>query len=216
MRPLLAFASHGREHSLAEARDWRKFSKISDEEKHAPLPSGKQARFTNRIAWARVYLGQARTLETPKRGYFRITDRGRTFLNQAPQRITIKDLEQVPEFHKFRSAARPPKEAEPGEGEDNGQTPEEMLESAYQKFRDGIASELLARVKSSSAEFFEHLVVELLLKMGYGGSRQEAGEAIGRAGDRGIDGIIKEDRLGLTESGSTRLRSPIVPTRTFP
>jgi restriction system protein len=105
-------------------------------------------------------------------------------------------LEQFPEFQKFRAAVRTQK-GESGEGEENGQTPEEMLESSYQKFRDGIASELLARVKGSSPEFFEHLVVELLLRMGYGGSHKEAGEAIGKAGDEGVDGIIKEDRLGL-------------------
>jgi restriction system protein len=197
MRPLLEFASDGKEHSLAEAREkLAQVFKLSDEEKKALLPSGKQPRFTNRVAWARVYLGQAGALDSPKRGYFRITDRGRTFLGVAPERITIKDLEQFPEFHKFRAATKVHKEETVG-GEENGQTPEEMLESAYQKFRDGIASELLARVKSSSADFFEHLVVELLLKMGYGGSHKEAGEAIGRAGDEGIDGIIKEDRLGL-------------------
>jgi restriction system protein len=106
-------------------------------------------------------------------------------------------LERFPEFHKFRSTQKTQAESAKIETEDDGQTPEEMLEGAYQKFRDGMASELLARVKASSSEFFERLVVELLLNMGYGGSHKEAGEAIGRAGDEGIDGIIKEDRLGL-------------------
>jgi len=179
MRPFLEFVSDGKEHSLAEARErLAQVFKLSDEEKKALLPSGKQPRFTNRVAWARVYLGQAGALDSPKRGYFRITDRGRTFLGAAPERITIKDLEQFPEFHKFRSASKVHKE-EPAGSEENGQTPEEMLESAYQKFTDGIASELLARVKSSSADFFEHLVVELLLKMGYGGSRRPNAEVLG-------------------------------------
>jgi restriction system protein len=197
MRSLLEFASDGKEHSLAEARErLADVFKLSEEERKALLPSGKQPRFTNRVAWAKVYLGQAGALDSPKRGHFRITDRGLTLFKDGPQRITIKDLEQFPEFQKFRAAVRTHKE-ESGEGEENEQTPEEMLESAYQKFRDGIASELLTRVKGSSPEFFEHLVVELLLKMGYGGSHKEAGEAIGRAGDEGVDGIIKEDRLGL-------------------
>jgi restriction system protein len=198
MRPLLEFASDGREHSLAEARETlTDVFKLSEEERKALLPSGKQPRFTNRVAWAKVYLGQAGALETPKRGHFRITDRGLTLYREGPKRITIRDLEQFPEFQKFRAPGRTQK-GESGEaGEENGQTPEEMLESAYQKFRDGLASELLGRVKGSSSEFFEHLVVELLLRMGYGGSHKEAGEAIGRAGDEGVDGIIKEDRLGL-------------------
>ena len=105
MRPLLEFASDGKEHSLAEAREkLAQVFKLSDEEKKALLPSGRQPRFTNRVAWARVYLGQAGALDSPKRGYFRITDRGLTFLGEAPERVTVKDLEQFPEFHKFRSA----------------------------------------------------------------------------------------------------------------
>jgi hypothetical protein len=144
MRPLLEFASDGKEHSLAEAREkLAQVFKLSDEEKKALLPSGRQPRFTNRVAWARVYLGQAGALDSPKRGYFRITDRGLTFLGEAPERVTVKDLEQFPEFYKLRSATKVHKE-EPVGAEENGQTPEEMLESAYQKFRDGIASELLA------------------------------------------------------------------------
>ena len=198
MRPLLELASDGKEHSLSEAREKlaRNFG-LTEEDKKALLPSGKQATFTNRVAWARVYLGQAGVLESPRRGYFRITNRGRELLKDVPQRITIKELERFPEFHKFRSTTKHSKETVSVEGANEGQTPEEMLEDAYQGFRNGIASELLERVKASSPQFFERLVVELLLNMGYGGSHKEAGEAIGKAGDEGIDGIIKEDRLGL-------------------
>jgi restriction system protein len=196
MRPLLELASDGKEHSLAEARE--KLGEtflLTEDEKKALLPSGKQATFTNRVAWARVYLGQAGALESPKRGYLRITDRGRQLLKDVPERITIRDLERFPEFHKFRSGPKQPEQASPGVVEQ--QTPEETLEDAYQKLRGDLAIDLISRVKAASAEFFERLVVELLLSMGYGGSRKEAGEAIGKAGDEGIDGIINEDRLGL-------------------
>jgi restriction system protein len=119
-------------------------------------------------------------------------------LQEAPQRITINYLEKFPEFVEFRSSAKKQKPA-PLEitGDDEGRTPEEMLEAAHLRLRADLASELLNRVKKCSPQFFEHLVVELLLKMGYGGSREEAGEAVGSAGDEGIDGLINEDRLGL-------------------
>src|SRR4029077_10979964 len=197
MRPLLELASDGKEHSLSDSREaLAGVFKLTEDEKKALLPSGRQATFTNRVAWARVYLGQAGALETPKRGHFRITNRGRELLRNVPERIKIRDLERFPEFVEFRTPKDHLDEV-PHPAEEEGQTPEELLETAYLRFRNNIASELLARVKGSSAQFFERLVVELLLKMGYGGSRKEAGEAIGRAGDEGIDGIINEDRLGL-------------------
>jgi len=116
-------------------------------------------------------------------------------LRDVPERITIRELERFPEFHKFRSG--PKQQEREGPEVADGQTSEETLEDAYQKLRGDLAVELLTRVKDGSAEFFERLVVELLLSMGYGGSRREAGEAIGKAGDEGIDGIINLDRLGL-------------------
>ena len=197
MRPLLDFASDGKEHSLAEARQSLSLAfHLTDEEEKLLLPSGRQAMFTNRVAWAKVYLSQAGALETTRRGHFQITDRGRDLLQKVASRVTIKDLERFPEFIEFR-APKEHSESVVHEAEDEGQTPEEMLEVAYLKFPNNIASELLARVKGASPQFFERLVVELLLKMGYGGSRKEAGEAIGKGGDEGIDGIINEDRLGL-------------------
>ncbi len=197
MRPLLELASDGKEHSLSDAREQlSKTFGLTEDEKKALLPSGRQATFTNRVAWARVYLGQAEALETPRRGHFRITKRGKELLQLVPEKIKIKDLERFPEFVEFRTSKDHPGDAAHA-AEEEGQTPEELLETAYVRFRSNIGSELLTRVKASSAQFFEHLVVELLLKMGYGGSRKEAGEAIGKAGDEGIDGIINEDRLGL-------------------
>ena len=200
MRPLLELAQDSNEHTLSEARGVlaEKF-KLTEDDKNAVLPSGRASRFNNRVAWARVYLGQAGALESPRRGSFQITERGRELLKTAPERITIRVLHRYPEFTEFR-APRQQKEDAPVPAavvDEEGQTPEEMLESSYQQYRNEIASELLSRVKASSAQFFERLVVELLLNMGYGGSRKEAGDAIGRSGDEGIDGIISEDRLGL-------------------
>ena len=199
MRPLLLLASDGNEHSLREARDWLadKF-KLTDEERKALLPSGRQAIFVNRVAWAKVYLQRAGILDAPQRGHFKISDRGREVLQDAPQRITINYLEKFPEFVEFRSVPKKQKIIAPTvAANEDGQTPEEMLETAHFRLRTGLAAELLGRVKNCSPQFFERLVVELLLKMGYGGSREEAGEAIGAAGDEGIDGVINEDRLGL-------------------
>jgi restriction system protein len=197
MRPLLELAADGKEHSLVEAREKlaQKF-KLTEEEKSTLLPSGRQARFTNRVAWARVYLGQAGALEVPKRGWFQINDRGRQLLTDVSGAIGIKQLERFPDFKQFRKRSKEGRDDKP-DTHGEGQTPEEMLESAYQRFRGELASEVLSRVKKASPAFFERLVVELLLKMGYGGSRKEAGEAIGKGGDEGIDGIISEDRLGL-------------------
>lgn len=200
MLPLLRVAADGREHPLAEARETLAVEfKLSDADRDEPLPSGRQSKFSNRVAWAKSYLQQAGLLSSPRRGHFQISDRGRSVLNNPPPKIDIKFLEQYPEFVEFRApkseVAGIPVEVPSGEPEP--ETPEEALEAAYLKMRVGLASELLSRVKAASAQFFERLVVELLLKMGYGGSRRDAGQAIGRSGDEGIDGVISEDRLGL-------------------
>jgi restriction system protein len=199
MRPMLELASDGNEHSITEAREELADTfGLTENEKKALLPSGRQSMFKNRVAWAKVYLTRAGTLEATKRGYFRITDRGRQLLREVPERITIRELmHRFPEIVEFRAPKQTPESSVATESEDDGQTPEEMLESAYQRFRAELASEILSRVKKASPAFFERLVVELLLNMGYGGSRKEAGEAIGKGGDEGIDGIINEDRLGL-------------------
>lgn len=195
--PLLQFSSDGQEHSMTQAREaLAEQFQLSKQERLELLPSGRQAVFANRVAWAKVYLQRAALLDSPRRGHFQITERGRTVLGNPPDRITVKYLERFPEFIEFRSLTK--KEASESSVADmEGETPEERLESAYQRLRGEMAAELLQRVKACSPQFFERLVVEVLLKMGYGGSRREAGSAIGRAGDEGIDGIINEDRLGL-------------------
>lgn len=200
MRPLLEVASDGKQHSNRDAREILALRfKLTDEERNALLPSGRQGIFMNRVAWAKAYLQQAGLLEAPQRGHFRITERGFQALKEAPERITIGFLQKFPEFAEFRSPARKQQdnELESDTEEASSHTPEETLEAAHLSLRTELAAELLARVKKSSPRFFERLVVELLLKMGYGGSREEAGEAVGSAGDEGIDGVINEDRLGL-------------------
>lgn len=162
------------------------------------LPSGKQAKFVNRLAWAKSYLKQAGLLETTARGVFRITKRGKSVLAENPVRIDMKFLGRFPEYQAFRSAQRDRNAKESIISEElQEDTPEELLESGYRQLRISLAVELLSQVKVASPAFFERMVVDLLLRMGYGGTLQDAGQVIGKSGDGGIDGIIKEDRLGL-------------------
>ena len=203
MLPFLRFLSDGKERSLRDAEgSLAEHFKLSDVERAELLPSGQQGIFKNRIGWAKSYLKKACLIETPKRGVFKITDRGVKTLATNPGRIDIKFLEQFPEFVEFRDASKNAADNKLDSGSVEptpivAVTPEEAIESAYQGLRDQLAQELLSVVLSCSPTFFEQLVVDLLVKMGYGGSRRDAGERIGQSGDGGIDGIIKEDRLGL-------------------
>lgn len=173
---------------------------LSQEDLEKRLPSGRQSTFANRVAWAKVYLTQAGVLESPKRGKFHISNRGRQILIEAPDRISIKYLEQFKEFQEFRQASsknRTQKVTHVGDDDNSSTTPEETLEQAYQQLRDEVANELLHLIKNNTPEFFEKLVIYLIVSMGYGGSVKEAGKATRKTADEGIDGIIKEDRLGL-------------------
>jgi restriction system protein len=199
MLPILKLASDGKEKSLAEIRDeLAPILNISDEERKQLLPSGKQTVFDNRTAWACIYLLNAGLLQRPKRGSYQITERGHSVLKEKPEKITTKFLEKYPEFVEFRAKKK-------GDGGETGKTgdtdddvnPEEALESAYQELQGSLASEIISTIRDCSPAFFERLVVDVLVRMGYGGSRREAGKAIGGKGDEGIDGIIKEDKLGL-------------------
>jgi len=200
MLPLLQFAGDGQEHSLRETIDGlaEVFSLTADERKEL-LPSGQQQVFDNRVGWARTYLTKAVLLQKTRRSHYEISPRGREVLATNPARIDVKYLDQFEEFREFRAlkGTRSGTATSSEVAAEQETTPEEALESAYGRLRDSLATEILQQVKSSSPSLFEKLVVELLLKMGYGGSRQDAGKAIGRSGDEGIDGIIKEDRLGL-------------------
>jgi restriction system protein len=199
MLPMLQLAADGRDHRLSDAIDaLAEQFKLSDAERAELLPSGIQTRFDNRVGWTRTHLGKALLLESPRRGWFRISERGRAVLAQKPSRIDVAFLNQFPEYISFRTRGRV---ADNGpitiETVDEIASPEETLEASYQSLRSTLAQELLDKVKQASPRFFERLVVDLLVAMGYGGSRRDAGKAIGRSGDGGIDGIINEDRLGL-------------------
>lgn len=200
MLPLLRLTGDGHEHSMKEARQvlGDEFDLDGDDLAEL-LPSGRQTVFANRVAWAKTYLTQAGLLGSPKRGIFKVTDRGREALDSVPAKIDIQFLEQYPEFVEFRNAGKKQSKADQNEPDHaaTAATPEEVLEEAYRQLRNETASELLTLIKSNSPTFFEHLVVELLVRMGYGGSVKEAGQATRKTGDEGIDGIIKEDRLGL-------------------
>jgi len=201
MLPLLGSLADGAEHTLREVEErLAEHFMLTPAERAELLPSGQQGIFRNRIAWARTYLKKAALLESPKRGACRITARGLKTLASSPSRIDVKFLEQFPEFVEFRIASKPEHTLGVTEVAELAQaktTPEEAIEDAHQGLRAQLATELLTRILGCSPAFFEQLVVELLVKMGYGGSRRDAGERIGQTGDGGIDGIIKEDRLGL-------------------
>lgn len=199
MLPLLRFCADDLEHSRHDAQPILagEFA-LSESELAELLPSGKQGKFVNRLAWAKSYLKQAGLLETTARGVFRITARGKSVLEENPARIDMKFLERYPEYQAFRSFRRegfsPEIESSTATQE---ATPEELLETGYRQLRSTLAVELLLQVKSASPAFFERMVVDLLLRMGYGGTREDAGQVVGKSGDGGIDGIIKADRLGL-------------------
>lgn len=201
MLPVLRFARDGEEHSNREAIDALadEFA-LTAEERIELLPSGQQATFANRVQWAITYLKKAGLLEPTRRSHFRATGRGRETLATGLDRIDVKYLDRYPEFVEFRTrrsadpvaGTRVPK----SEVEDE-QTPAEAIEAASQRLRSELSFDLLRQIKRASPAFFERLVIDVLVRMGYGGTRRDAGEAIGGTGDGGIDGIIKEDRLGL-------------------
>lgn len=200
MLPLLRFSADAKEHSLQEAVDELASTfQLTAEEKQELLPSGKQARFENRVAWSKSYFKQAALVENTRRGYFKITQRGLDLLSTNPTAINKKTLEQYPEFLEFQSFKRETNSVDSSLSEPIfDTTPEELLEDTHRKLNAQLANQLLDIVKTSSPAFFEKLVVSLLVKMGYGGTLAEAAASVtGRSGDEGIDGIINEDRLGL-------------------
>lgn len=209
MLPLLRIAGDGTQHRFRDAVERLAIEfQLTDSERSELLPSGTAPLFDNRVGWARTYLKQAGVLQSPKRGIFQITQRGMELLAENPTRVDVELLDRYEEFRAFRTrrregAERPaPPQAVPRQQDIEpeqivDQTPEDLLASAYQKIRKNLEEELLEQIKAASPAFFERLVIDLLVAMGYGGSRQDAGRAIGRSGDEGIDGIIKEDKLGL-------------------
>ncbi|WP_338832717.1 Mrr restriction system protein [Moorella humiferrea] len=197
MLPFLRLVGDGREYTLSKvADDLADQLNLSVEERKEMLPSGRQTRFRNRVGWVATHLRKAGLIESIGRGKFRITERGEKVLKENLQYLDMKYLRQFPEYREFRGLSKNEEEVPP-HSLDNVQTPEELLEYTHQKLLDQLSEELLERVKNSSADFFEKLVLDLLVAMGYGGSVKDAAEKVGRTGDGGIDGVIKQDKLGL-------------------
>jgi len=198
MRPVLAEVANGLPISLKALREQviEQFQ-LSEDERHEMLPSRRQTVINNRIGWARTYLNKAGLLSIPSKGLVQITERGREALQSGPQRITVGWLKRYPEFSAFHGA-RPDNDAPSVQADPvDDITPDEQLAQAHQALLQSLADELLAQVRGASPTFFEQLVVDLMIAMGYGGSRKEAGRATQQTNDDGIDGIIKEDKLGL-------------------
>lgn len=196
--PLLKACADGQEHTKQELIPLlaKQFG-LTDAELEIKLPSGKQGMFDNRVGWAKSYLKQAGLLENPRRGVFKITVRGIQVLNEHPQSLNVKYLKRFPEFVAFNSG-KPKDESKLVESASaNSETPDELIAGGYKQLREALVVGLLERIKTVSPSRFEELVVELLLKMGYGGTQEDAGQVVGKSGDGGIDGIINEDRLGL-------------------
>jgi len=194
MLPIMLFLRDEKEHTSREIMDAMasKFS-LSEDEKKTLLQCG-QPLYENRVGWAKTYLKKAGLISSPRRGVNVITPRGLDVLSKKPSSITDGFLRQFPEFVEFIQVKKViAEEAEKG----NDNTPEEVLDAVYKEMRGTLVQELVAKIMAQSPDFFERLVVELLVKMGYGGSIKDAGKAIGRSGDEGIDGTIKEDKLGL-------------------
>ncbi len=171
---------------------------LTESEMSELLPSGKQTTFANRVNWAKSYLGKAGLITLTRRGYFEANERGRQVLAAPPTRITIKFLEAYPEFMAFRNASSPnTPAAQPEQANLKDLTPDEVIRSAHAELEESLAADLLAKILASPPDFFERLVVQLLTAMGYGGSALEAGKALGKSGDGGVDGVIDQDALGL-------------------
>lgn len=198
MLPVLKSVADGKEHKFREIADSiAKNFGLTEEELGCRLPSGNQSIFDNRVGWAKTYLKKACLIEYKGKGVLKITERGKQVLKDSPQKIDNKFLKQYDEFNEFQNKVNPKEEKQETETDYKNQTPEELIETAFHDFQKSLAEELLDKIRNMSPSFFEKLVVVLLVKMGYGGSIKDAGQAIGRTGDEGIDGIIKEDKLGL-------------------
>ena len=199
MLPLLQFTEDGAEHQLSAARDALAARLgLSEKDRNELLPSGGQTRFDNRVTWARTHLRKANLLEQTGRAQFRVTARGQAFLAEGWTRIRMDDLLRFEEYRAFRNLGGGPAPSKsPVEEDRNEATPQEELADLHAQLRQQLADDLLGKIADAPPVFFERLVVKLIVAMGYGGSLRDAGAAVGRSGDGGIDGIIKEDKLGL-------------------
>src|SRR5437763_839374 len=201
MLPLVKLAADGQEHKITDAIDALadQFG-VSEQDREIMLPSGTQTRLYNRVTWALTYLTKSLLLEKSARGRFKIAPRGVDVLKKNPPRIDNAFLTQFDEFRAFRQ--KKAKSASvvsttDDDGVETSLTPLERVEGGYNELREALADELLSRVRTMKPKAFEQLVVDVLVAMGYGGSQLDAAQVVGKSGDGGIDGVIKEDRLGL-------------------
>jgi len=200
MLPLLRIAEDGKAHKLSEAvESISKQFNLTKEERETLIPSGTQYALYNRVGWARTYLKKAGLLSDPQKGNFQITDEGKKLLATNPSEVRSKTLKQYKQFKEFllKSKTVSEEDEEATDAPVQQKTPEEAMEWGYQRLTENLADEILERIASCSPSFFEKLVVDLLVRMGYGGTFKEAAQIVGKSGDEGVDGIIKEDRLGL-------------------
>ena len=204
MRPVLACASAGETKIGDAVEQLADKLGLTPDERAQLLPSGKQAMFANRVHWAKTYLVKAGLVEGTRRGYFRITARGQAALVDATATINNAYLDQFKEFQDFKvkvneadgaTAVTPALASAPLSTE----TPDEALRKAHGAITGALAADLLDRVRNATPAFFEKLIVELLLAMGYGGTSEEAGRALGQTGDDGVDGVIDQDPLGVDQ-----------------
>lgn len=200
MLPLLELLQDGKAHKMSEVREeLAKYFDITEEEKKILLPSGRQEVYKNRIGWAGTYLYNAGLIEKLGRGVYKITERGLEVLKEKPSRIDVNYLMKFPEFREFKGAKDKELSQLPDSQiiEQEQETPLEILGKMYQVIREQLAKEILERIMQKPPEFFEKLIIDLLQAMGYGGSLEDAGSVTKKTSDEGIDGIIKEDKLGL-------------------
>ncbi len=204
MLPLLKHASHGESRVPDASNRIAHDLGLTREEEEQRLPSGRQTILHNRMHWAKFYMTKAGLIDVPRRGRFMISAQGRALLAQNPATLTTKDLLQYPSFLEFyRGDADtlgehdPRQSGNPTVAVDSAATPEEQIETAHIAVQAALRAELLQRIWQNSPAFFEQLIVDLLVAMGYGGSHRDAAQHLGKSGDGGIDGVINEDRLGL-------------------
>ena len=200
MLPIMKVAQDGAEHTARELRQrLAEQLGVTEEERKELLPSGTQPVFTNRIAWARSHLTMAGLLEKTGRGAFRITQRGKDALSSNPAQINLRFLQQFPEYAEARSKAKTDTAVEPAAHASATEvaSPQERIELAFRELNNSLTTELRSKLASIDPFRFEQVVLDLLVKMGYGGSKKEAAQVTQRTADEGIDGLINEDRLGL-------------------
>lgn len=198
MRPILKTLADGESHSIRAIRvALTEYFSLSQADIDELIPSGRVTTFQNRVGWATTYLYRAGLVERPKRAVYRITGRGNEILEANPDRVDLSVLSQFEEFEEFRRSKSENGAAAEELDTTDRQTPEERIAASYRELRSALADELIERVQDQTADFFEQLVLDVLHAMGYGGRREEAAERLGKTGDEGVDGVIREDRLGL-------------------